>query len=46
MSVKDLLPGQPVTNDGKPGSAVLIEIIQRQNRMIRDLEKRVEALEP
>tara|TARA_B100000949_G_scaffold131362_1_gene115711 strand:+ start:570 stop:710 length:141 start_codon:yes stop_codon:yes gene_type:complete len=46
MSVKDLLPGQPVTSDGRAGSFVLIEIIQRQNRMIRDLEARVKALEP
>ena len=29
MSLKKLLPGQPVTSDGRPGSSVIIEIIQR-----------------
>lgn len=46
MNTKDLMPGQPVTEDGKAGSAVLMEIIQRLNRKVRELEGRIEALEP
>lgn len=45
MSVRELLPGQPVTNDGRPGSFELIEIIQRLARKVQELEKRIEELE-
>lgn len=46
MKTKDLLPNQPVTVKGELPSQELIEIIQRQNRVIADLIARVEALEP
>lgn len=45
MTVKPLLPGQPVTSNGHPGSAELIEVIQRMAREINNLKARVEALE-
>lgn len=46
MKTKPLLPGQPVTAKGEPGSAELIEVIQRLVKVIEDHEARIKALEP
>lgn len=46
MNTKDLLPNQPVTTKGDLPSQDLIEIIQRLTRKCRELEGRLEALEP
>lgn len=46
VEVKELQPGQPVTDDGKNGSLELIEIIQRLVERVEDLETRLAALEP
>lgn len=42
----DLQPVQAITIKGELPALVLVEIIQRQNEVIRDLLARVEALEP
>ena len=46
MSVKELLPNQPVTVGGDLPSQELVEIIQRLTRKIRQLEAQIEALTP
>lgn len=46
VEVKELLPEQPVTQDGTPASLELVEIIQRLVEKVEDLEARLQALEP
>lgn len=46
VEVKELLSGMPVTEKMDPASIELIEIIKRLVDAVRDLEARVEALEP
>lgn len=45
MTVQELQSTQPITLDGHMPAAALVIIIQRQAQAIRDLQKRVEALE-
>lgn len=45
MSIRPLLPGQPVTVNGDLPSQVLLEIIDRMAREIQRLRERVAALE-
>lgn len=45
MSIRPLLPGQPVTVKGDMPSQVLLEIIDRMAREIQSLRERVAALE-
>lgn len=46
VEVKELLSGMPVTQSGDQSSIELVEIIKRLVDAVRDLEARVEALEP
>lgn len=46
MTPKPLLPGQPVTAKGDPGSAELVEVIQRLVRVVKELDARLKVLEP